>query len=157
LSGAGCHQIGDVDRAAGETGAASSRVLPSAKVLSGEGARFTVAVEKLPRHRPRGVIDPTCTFCGQSLTRPQPEFYLLRIPARTSATAASPPSWMTTMIDQEVLSVMAGAIVHANTEFRASGREPTWDEIVQINEQGDRLAGAVLAALRAAGYVVARN
>ena len=59
------------------------------------------------------------------------------------------------MLDQDVLNVMARAIVHANTEL--GGREPTWDELVQINEQGDRLASAVLGALRAAGYVVAKN
>ena len=38
--------IGDVNRAASETGAASGRVLASAKVLSGEGAGIKVAVEK---------------------------------------------------------------------------------------------------------------
>jgi methyl-accepting chemotaxis protein len=38
--------IGDVNRAASETGAASGRVLTSAKVLSSEGAKFKVAVEK---------------------------------------------------------------------------------------------------------------
>jgi methyl-accepting chemotaxis protein len=37
--------IGDVNRAAGETGVASGRVLASAKVLSSEGARFKHAVE----------------------------------------------------------------------------------------------------------------
>jgi methyl-accepting chemotaxis protein len=37
--------IGDVNRAATETGAASSRVLASAKVLSSEGAKFKLAVE----------------------------------------------------------------------------------------------------------------
>jgi methyl-accepting chemotaxis protein len=37
--------IGDVNRAASETGAASSRVLDSAKVLSSEGAKFKLAVE----------------------------------------------------------------------------------------------------------------
>ena len=38
--------IGDVNRAAGETGAASGRVLASAQVLSGEGAELKFAVEK---------------------------------------------------------------------------------------------------------------
>jgi methyl-accepting chemotaxis protein len=37
--------IGDVNRAASETGSASSRLLASAKVLSGERARFKLAVE----------------------------------------------------------------------------------------------------------------
>jgi hypothetical protein len=61
------------------------------------------------------------------------------------------------MIDQEVLNVMARAIVHANTAFGAAGREPGWDELLQINEQGDRLASAGLDALRTAGYVVAKK
>jgi methyl-accepting chemotaxis protein len=38
--------IGDVNRAAGETGAASSRVLASAQVLSSEGSKFKEAVEQ---------------------------------------------------------------------------------------------------------------
>jgi methyl-accepting chemotaxis protein len=38
--------IGDVNRAAGETGAASSRVLTSAQVLSSEGSKFKAAVEQ---------------------------------------------------------------------------------------------------------------
>jgi hypothetical protein len=37
--------IGDVNRAASETGTASGRVLDSAKVLSSEGTRFRLAVE----------------------------------------------------------------------------------------------------------------
>ena len=61
------------------------------------------------------------------------------------------------MIDQDVLNVMARAIVHANTEFSGSGRMPTWDEMTRINDDGDRLASVVLDALRAAGYVVAKS
>ena len=38
--------IGDVNRAAGETGAASGRVLASAQVLSSEGSKFKEAVEQ---------------------------------------------------------------------------------------------------------------
>jgi methyl-accepting chemotaxis protein len=38
--------IGDVNRAAGETSSASGQVLTSAKVLSGEGAKFKLTVEK---------------------------------------------------------------------------------------------------------------
>jgi methyl-accepting chemotaxis protein len=38
--------IGDVNRAAGETGSASSRILESAKVLSSEGTKFKGAVEQ---------------------------------------------------------------------------------------------------------------
>jgi hypothetical protein len=38
--------IGDVNRAASETSDASSQVLTSARVLSGEGAKFKLTVEK---------------------------------------------------------------------------------------------------------------
>ena len=61
------------------------------------------------------------------------------------------------MIEQEVLNIMARAIVHANTEFGGSSHMPTWDEMTRINDEGDRLASVVLDALHAAGYVVAKN
>jgi methyl-accepting chemotaxis protein len=38
--------IGDINRAASETSGASGQVLKSAKVLSGEGAKFKLTVEK---------------------------------------------------------------------------------------------------------------
>jgi hypothetical protein len=60
-------------------------------------------------------------------------------------------------MDRDILNVMARAIVHANAKFGASGGMPTWDEMTQINEDGDRLASVVLDALRTAGYVVTKN
>jgi hypothetical protein len=64
---------------------------------------------------------------------------------------------MTTMFDQEALNVIARAVVHANAEFRAAGQAAACDEILQINDEGDRVATAILAGLREAGYVVAKS
>jgi hypothetical protein len=81
----------------------------------------------------------------------------LAIRLKWSSARGIAASGRTTVFDHEALNVIARAVVHANAAFCANDRAPTRDEIAQIKEEGDRVATAILARLREAGYVVAKG